>query len=207
MMKQRRTGLFLFVCSCTPGCGQMYQGYMKRGLSMMLLFWGCLSVIALLGLDVLIFLLVPIWLYAYFDSYNLHARMEQGGPDDDAFLFGVFEGDSEKFASLLRKRHSLFGWLLIGVGLYMLYDSLVRRVLNVLEYYFEVEYWFYNIFSHDIPRLALTFAIIALGVWFIRGPQKANPTDEIPVFVPPVSAPLTEEPPAEEKEEAEHGDE
>ena len=199
-MKQRRTGLFLFVCSCIPGCGQMYQGYMKRGLSMMLLFWGWLAVIALLGLDVLIFLLVPIWLYAYFDSYNLRTHMEQGGPEDDAFLFGFLDGDSEKFTLLLRKRHSLFGWLLVGAGLYMLNDCLVQRVLDVLQYYFEVEYWFYHIFSHDIPRLVLTFAIIALGVWFIRGPQKAAPYEEIPVFTPPAE----EETQAEEEP---HGEE
>ena len=167
---------------------------------MMLLFWGWLAVIALLGLDVLIFLLVPIWLYAYFDSDNLRTHMEQGGPEDDAFLFGFLDGDSEKFTLLLRKRHSLFGWLLVGAGLYMLYDCLVQRVLDVLQYYFEVEYWFYHIFSHDIPRLVLTFAIIALGVWFIRGPQKAAPYEEIPVFTPPAE----EETQAEEEP---HGEE
>ena len=26
-------GFFLFVSSCIPGCGQMYQGHMKRGTS------------------------------------------------------------------------------------------------------------------------------------------------------------------------------
>ena len=126
--------------------------------------------------------------------------MEQGGPEDDAFLFGFLDGDSEKFTLLLRKRHSLFGWLLVGAGLYMLYDCLVQRVLDVLQYYFEVEYWFYHIFSHDIPRLVLTFAIIALGVWFIRGPQKAAPYEEIPVFTPPAE----EETQAEEEP---HGEE
>ena len=82
----------------------------------------------------------------------------------------------------------------------MLYDCLVQRVLDVLQYYFEVEYWFYHIFSHDIPRLVLTFAIIALGVWFIRGPQKAAPYEEIPVFTPPAE----EETQAEEEP---HGEE
>ena len=35
-----------------------------------------------------------------------------------------------------------------------------------------------------MPRLAVTIGIIALGVWFIRGP-KAPPADDIPAFTPP----------------------
>ena len=31
-----RNGFLLFISSCLSGCGQMYQGYMKRGLSLLL---------------------------------------------------------------------------------------------------------------------------------------------------------------------------
>ena len=34
-MKQPH-GFLLFLTSCLCGCGQMYQGYMKRGLSLLL---------------------------------------------------------------------------------------------------------------------------------------------------------------------------
>ena len=33
-----RNGFLLFISSCLSGCGQMYQGYMKRGLSLLLAF-------------------------------------------------------------------------------------------------------------------------------------------------------------------------
>ena len=205
MMKQRRKGLFLFVCSCVPGCGQMYQGYMKRGLSLMLLFWGWMAMIVFLQIDALIFLLVPMWLYTYFDSYNLRARMDQegSGGEDDAFLFGLSDVDSEKFTAICAKRHSLIGWLLVALGLYMLYDRIVRRLASFL-WQFEHLDWLYNLLVYDVPRLIVTFGIIALGLWFIRGPKKAAPVEEIPVFTPPAAEAAAEEE-AEEKE-AEHGE-
>ncbi len=42
-------GLLLFITSCLSGCGQMYQGYMKRGLSLLLLFFVILAVSAFSG--------------------------------------------------------------------------------------------------------------------------------------------------------------
>ena len=36
---REKHGLMLFITSCLSGCGQMYQGYMKRGLSLLLLFF------------------------------------------------------------------------------------------------------------------------------------------------------------------------
>ena len=114
--------------------------------------------------------------------------------------------DSEKINALCRERHSLLGWILVALGLYMLYERIIQRLASFL-WQFEYLNWLYELLVYDVPRLVVTFGIIALGVWFIRGPRKADSAEEIPVFVPPVSAPLTEEPPAVEKEEAEHGDE
>ena len=202
-MKQYKGGLFLFVTSCVPGCGQMYQGYMKRGLSLMLLFWGLLAVAFFLHIEALLFFLVPIWLYTYFDSYNLRGRIERGRTpeEDDSLLFDLFTPDSQRLNALCRRQHSIIGWVLVGLGVYMLYGSLVRRVLDALEYYFEVAGWFYSFLAYDIPRLVVTFGIIALGVWFIRGPKKAVPMEEdIPIFTPPVTQ-------AKAAEEAEHGEE
>ena len=29
---KRKHGFLLFIAACIPGCGEMYQGYMKRGI-------------------------------------------------------------------------------------------------------------------------------------------------------------------------------
>ena len=40
----RKHGLLLFLCALVPGCGQMYQGYMKRGISLTFGFSAILAV-------------------------------------------------------------------------------------------------------------------------------------------------------------------
>lgn len=39
-----KQGLLLFITSCLSGCGQMYQGYMKRGVSLLLGFFVILAI-------------------------------------------------------------------------------------------------------------------------------------------------------------------
>lgn len=198
-MKKRMKGFYMFVCSCIPGCGQMYQGYMKRGLSLMLVFWGLMAVAAFLNAETLLVLLIPAWLYTYFDSYNLRARREADTAEEDDYLFGLSDLDSEKFSALCRRRHSIIGYVLVGLGAYMLYDRIIRRLCDFL-WRFEYLDWLYELLVYDVPRLVVTFGIIALGLWFIRGPRKAEAVEDIPVFTPPV----TEETPEEEED---HGEE
>lgn len=205
-MKRRLNGFFFFVSSCVPGCGQMYQGYMKRGLSLMLIFWGLLAVAFFLNIEALIVFLIPTWLYTFFDSYNLRARQESGAVEDDGFLFGLPEMDSARFDALCRRRHSVIGWVLVALGLWMLYERVARRLLDALQYYFDVAGWLYSFFTYDIPRLVVTMGIIALGIWFIRGPKKTAPAEDIPTFTPPVQQPQAEQP-AEQRQEDGHGEE
>ena len=200
-MKQKRHGLLLFLTSCIPGCGQMHQGYMKRGLSLMLLFWGIISITFLLNIEALLFALCPIWLYAFFDSYNLRTHLDEGyDPQDDDYVFAMPDLDARHLEGMYRQRHTLIGWLLVALGVYMLYDRLIRRFLDALQYYFEVAGWLYSFLYYDVPRLVVTFGIIALGAWFIRGPKKSAKTEDIPDFTPPVL-----ETPEEEQEEP-HGE-
>lgn len=181
-MKEKH-GILLFLTSCMSGCGQMYQGYMKRGISMLLLFFTLLAVAGFLSMPPVAFFLPVVWLYAFFDSYNLRSRIAGGSAPEDEFLFGLSELDSQRMAALLRRRHSIIGWVLVALGVYMLYDIL----MNQLDFFFGG--WFgsylYSLLRYDLPRLVVTVLVIWLGVWFLRGP-KAKPADEdIPPFTPP----------------------
>lgn len=177
-------GLLLFLTSCLSGCGQMYQGYMKRGLSLLLLFFAILAVSGFLGLAALAFFLPVVWLYAFFDSYNLRTQIAAGTQPSDDFLFGLSDLDSQRMAKLLRSRHSLIGWALILVGGWMLYRMLLNRLGWLLG---DWGYWLYDLL-YDVPRLVITVLVIALGIWFIRGPKARQPED-IPAFTPPESNP------------------
>ena len=57
-----RNGFLLFISSCLSGCGQMYQGYMKRGLSLLLAFCLILFASTYFFLGALALFLPVIWL-------------------------------------------------------------------------------------------------------------------------------------------------
>ena len=177
-------GLLFFLSSCVPGCGQMHQGYMKRGVSILTAFCILFALAVFLEIGAVAVLMLPVWLYSFFDSYNLRARMLDGTAEPDAYLFGLSDMDSRKLAALCRKRHSLIGWALVAIGVYALYERLAGRVLSQLLWQIEGLDWLYSLLVYDLPRLAVTVLIIALGVWFIRGPRASAP-DDIPPFTPP----------------------
>ena len=175
-----KNGFLLFIASCLSGCGQMYQGYMKRGLSLLLAFCMVLFVSTYFYLGTLALFLPVIWLYAFFDSYSLRSQLAAGTAPEDAFLFGLSDMDSKRLGELLRKRHSLIGWVLVLLGVYMLYDTLLDQLGWLLNWG-----WLYDLLRYDVPRLVLTALVILLGLWFIRGPR-AKREEDIPEFVPPV---------------------
>ena len=178
-------GFLLFLSACIPGCGQMHQGYMKRGVSLMLVFFGLFALAVFLQIGALAVFLLPVWLYAFFDSYNLRSRIADGFPPDDALLFGLSDLDSVRAAALFRKRHSLIGWGLVAIGCWTIYTMLADWLFEFLDQFFYDTWWLHRILVYDMPRLALTVAIIALGVWFIRGPKPTG--GDIPPFVPPAA--------------------
>lgn len=181
-------GLLLFITSCMSGCGQMYQGYMKRGISLLLGFFVILAIAGFLGLSAVSFFLPVVWLYAFFDSYNLRGHIADGDAPPDEYLFGLSEMDSQRMTELLRRRHSVIGWGLVLAGAYLLYDTAMDRLGWVMTD------WFYVLLRYDVPRVVLTVLVMALGVWFIRGPKTRGGQEDIPDFVPPVQDTGTTDP-------------
>ena len=211
---KRKHGFLLFLTSCIPGCGEMYQGYMKRGMSILTIFCGIFALAVLLEIGALAVLMLPVWLFSFFDSYNLRAQTEADATPADAYLFCLSDMDSRRMNDLLRKRHSLVGWGLVLLGVYVLFETVAGHLVNIICEYLG-EWWLYEIVMRDLPRLAMTVGIIALGVWFIRGPKKAQ-VEDIPAFTPPEAETAQEEPTERTAEEAEatentqedsHGDE
>lgn len=191
-------GLLLFITSCLSGCGQMYQGYMKRGVSLLLGFFVILAIAGFLGLSAVAFFLPVVWLYAFFDSYNLRSHIADGSAPPDEYLFGLSEMDSQRMTELLRRRHSVIGWGLVALGIYLLYDILLDQLGWVIAD------WFYGLLRYDVPRLVLTVLVILLGVWFIRGPKVRGGQEDIPDFVPPTRDAGTEKKADSTETEADH---
>ena len=178
-----KNGFLLFIASCLSGCGQMYQGYMKRGVSLLLSFFLVIFVSTYFFLGTLALFLPVIWLYAFFDSYALRSQLSAGTAPEDAFLFGLSDMDSKRLGALLHKRHSLIGWVLVAVGVYMLYDMLMGQLSGLFFGWFGE--WLYSFLRYGLPRVVITVLVILLGLWFIRGPRAKAPIEDIPPFTPP----------------------
>ena len=184
-------GCWHLLWACVPGCGQMCQGYMKRGISQTIIVSALVFVAVFLETGVLSVLAVPLWLYSFFDSFNLRRQIREGTAPEDEFMFGLSEMDSRKLTQSLSRRGSLIGWVLVAVGLYNVYQILARRILGTLSEYLPFFDWLYDLLVWDMPRILGTVLIIALGLWFIRGPKapKDSGFSDGPSYTPPKADP------------------
>jgi len=158
---------------------------MKRGVSQTIAFSFILALAIFLQMGALAVFLVPLWLYSFFDAYNLRRQRLDMAPPEDAYLFGLSDMDSRRLRELMGRRHSLIGWGLVALGLFALWQNLAHGLYRLFDDFFGGDdWWLYNILMYDIPRIFITLLVIALGIWFIRGPRKKS-GDSIPEFTPP----------------------
>lgn len=156
-----------------PGAGQMYLGKMKRGLTLMLLFWGTLAVAVFLETAVPIFIMPVVWFYAFFDALNLSAlRPEQLELEPDIFLFGLLDNTNLRDVRFLQKKNALLGWGFIVLGGILLYNSLSRMLFQFLSDILANSnintHWLWSIYNW-VPQIFLGVLIIVLGIRFMKG--------------------------------------
>ncbi len=171
----RKSRILSFLFGLIPGAGQMYLGYMKRGVSLMSVFWLIVCLAGFLNLGFLLFLLPVIWFYAFFDTLNLRSTHYEFLPNDE-FLFHMDTVLGNQLVEFFRRRHLLSGILLIVLGVYILLHSFV---LPVLLYTFNLN--IYPLFD-NLPTLLVAFVIIFLGIRLIKNsvPPKALEDDYQP---------------------------
>lgn len=168
---QRKSGFLTFCFACLPGAGEMYLGYMKRGLSVMIAFWGLIFVASLLNMGILGILAPIIWAYSFFDTFNLRAQTpEQVAANPDAYLFDVESIAGSNWKNVVARRHNLFGGLLIFLGAYILYNTFLRPLLWDLYRTYGLV-WLGNIMD-GIPTLVIAVLIILLGLYLVKGPSR-----------------------------------
>ena len=107
-----KNGFLTFCCAFIPGAGQMYQGYMKRGLSLILT--ACLIGMVSSLLNPVLLLLVVVWMYSFFDTFNLRAQIiADTAPEDDYLVH--FDPRDRRLARALLDSHKLVGLSLIHI--------------------------------------------------------------------------------------------
>lgn len=173
----KKNGFLTFIFACIPGAGQMYYGYMQRGLSIAMMLILC--VMAATVINPLLFLCLVIWMYSFFDTYDLIRHMAAGEPKEDSLLV---LGNYEEIKKLVPQHNRLIGWGLIGFGVWALYDLLIgnwvyKILTNVLGYGHAWD------IINGIPNLVVGGLLVFAGFKLLNmHPAKKNSDDELPPY-------------------------
>lgn len=172
-----KNGILTFLFAFCPGAGQMYQGYMKRGLSLITMF--CVAFGAGTLLEVLYVAMPIVWMYSFFDTFNLRAQiLADTAPEDDYLIH--FDPRDKRLARALLDSHKLVGWLLIAFGALIAYQNLIMNTLGDLVYHwghsspvFRALY----LVMDSLPDVVVCVVLIVCGVWLVKGPHPAKKPD------------------------------
>lgn len=170
----KKNGFLTFIFACIPGAGQMYYGYMQRGLSLITMFIACFIVGAII--NPLAALAIIVWMYSFFDTYDLVRHLAAGDPKEDGLLL---VGNFDDVKKLIPQHTKLVGWGLIGFGVWALYDLLIgnwvyKILTNVLGYGYAWD------IINGIPNLVVGGLLVFAGFKLLNmHPAKKNSDDEL----------------------------
>lgn len=167
----KKNAFLTFIFACIPGAGQMYYGYMKRGLSMITFF--CLFIMAGTLVDVLVVGSIIVWMYSFFDTFNLRAQFIAGTAPADDYLVH-FNTKDARLTLFFRDSHKLVGWALIALGAMVAYQNIIMRVFgDVMWRWGQNNPVFRAIYLmlDELPQIVTCVALIVCGLWLVRGPK------------------------------------
>lgn len=173
----KKNGFITFCCAMIPGFGQMYQGYMKRGISLTLWFTAIAAFAGLARMEYFTFLLLPVWAYSFFDTFNIRSlSAEQRAAFGDNYIPStqwLGEHGLDRFSQNMRLS-KIAGWVLVGLGVLVLAGTF-WDMLYALVWRFSptLAGWFNN-----IPALLIAALVILLGLRLLRKSTAAGGNDD-----------------------------
>lgn len=166
-----KNGILTFFFAFCPGAGQMYQGYMKRGLSLITMF--CLFVAAGALLGPLVVGCAIVWMYSFFDTFNLRAQIGAGTAPADDYLVHINWHD-KRMEQFMMDSHKLLGWGLIALGALVAYQNIIMNTLGDIVWRWGQNSPFFRalyLMMDQLPEIVVCVALIVCGIWLVRGPK------------------------------------
>lgn len=177
-MKSKKSKFWLGVWSLVPGAGEMYLGFMKMGVSLMLAFGVSIALISMTGLDALSILPVTIYIYSFFHANNLGRVDDQTFQNiEDVYLFGL-EGISDIRIKVTGKYRKAAAIVLIFVGVVMIWNTIFTLLCDIFGWdnaYLSQVYYFVR---DEVPRILIGIAVIWGGIVMLRGKKAEEPAVE-----------------------------
>lgn len=156
----KKSGFLTFCFSLIPGAGQMYQEYMKRGLSIMIIFFIFVCLASIVSTPIFLLPLPVIYAYSFFDTYNIRNRIGGDNVPKDEYIWKNF--NKEDFGIDLSKAgiNKVIGIVMIIAGIYVLLNNVLSSFANR----FDIE-WLYTMINF-ILRYAPPMLVAAIAIWF-----------------------------------------
>ncbi len=151
-----KKSVFLTFCfSFIPGAGQMYQNYMKRGLSLMCLA-GILLILATMT-ETVIFVIpfLVVMAYSFFDTYNIRNTIGTEEQMKDDYIISGFD-----FGKL--KNNKLLGIGIILIGGYILLNNILYGIAR--ETGIQIIIDTIRIIRSYLPSIIVSAITIGVGV-------------------------------------------
>lgn len=169
MTTKKKSRFLTFCFSLLPGAGEMYMGFMRAGLSLMLLFVFAIMIPVFLRLDELVVLAVVVWFYSFFHANHLASlNDEEFAKVEDQYLYGLDTLSGGKdFVAKYRKWVAL---ILIFVGALLLWNSIMDMLRKIVpSEIYHVIYKVMDGIGYFAPRMLVAVLIIVTGVKMIGG--------------------------------------
>ncbi|MDO4337846.1 MAG: hypothetical protein Q4C91_07130 [Eubacteriales bacterium] len=165
MTKQKR-GFWLFIASLIPGAGEMYMGFRKQGISIMLIFWSVIALGAGTGMGWLLMFLPIIWFYSFFNVHNLKSLSEEEFYSlEDGYVLHLDRllGDMDDF---IGKYRVIVALLMVVFGASILLNSFVDILFWILP---SALAGMLQEFTYRLPQIIIALLILILGFRILSG--------------------------------------
>ena len=158
-----KKNLFLTFCfSFIPGAGQMYQGYMKRGLSLMTAFAVVVAFCAIISSPIFAMPLPIIFAYSFFDTYQLRQKIIDNKNQEDEYIWKDSNIDKILDIGNKHKSNKFLGIVLIVIGLYLFLNSVLLPI--AYKYDLEILYTIFSLVLRYIPSVLIASLSIYTGI-------------------------------------------
>lgn len=174
MRAKKKNRFFTFCFSCLPGAAEMYMGFMKMGVSLMLLFFAVIMLATWLNQGVIIMIGVVIWFYGFFHANHLAGLNDEDfNMVKDEYLLGMDE--ILGIRSMAEKNYKWIAGILIFLGVCFLWNSMEDLLRDILpEMYQFIPRMMWRVGNY-IPSFVIGLGIIYVGIKMISGKRVSLP--------------------------------
>lgn len=170
------------------------MGFMKMGLSLLIMFMGTIALASFTDLNELVFVVIIIWIYSFFHANNLAGMPDKDFCElEDKYMPAFYDGQH-----LSQGLQKLIAGLLIFFGVIMLGESFIRMMPDFLQEYLSPVLRY-------LPKIVVAVVLILIGIKLIQGKKEileetGQPGTDVPSMQP--SQPKQAEPSKNETEQA-----